>query len=712
MKNKGKFISLIIGTMALSSCGFDIIFSAIKEIKIEDYHNAYQVDQIFKDKNELNIKAIYTSGKVESLNYSDVGVSLSLNGKSVDASKSFGKEGTYSLSVTYNKKTSNSISFTVSKDFIYASNISLSLSSESVDINNFVTGSFTLSPSNYNVDVEFNHDKNISLKRTGKYTFEVEGVNGGEANLFVSASSGPSSYVTASKTITVNEVSKVSLTQTYSDYAKKCWYTVSACPSVGDVKLLVIPIWFTDSSSFFDASNRNNVRDDIRTAYFGSPKEAGWHSVSSFYQNESEGRLVLNGTVSDWYETGTSVNNYATDDNHGTKTGGLVESAANWYFSSHPEDSRTNYDYDGDGFLDGVIGIYAAPDKQSLSPKDPSIYSNLWAYCSNTNATADKVSPVTKAYFWASYDFMYGSNRALERTGASYSHGDTSTKCVVDTHTYIHEMGHVLGLEDYYDTTYQYNPAGGFSMQDANVGGHDPFSTMSLGWTDPYIPTRSVRMKIYSFQESGDVVLLTPKFNSANSPFDEYLALELFTPTGLNELDVKYRYSGNYPQGPNASGIRLWHVDARLTYRSTKTGWSTNLFSDISSVASNERILTAFSNSSLDKENPRTTVAAGHLSPLVNANDKSTYVYSEYDLLHLLRNNKSATYYGDKNDNLVASHLFKEGDSFSMSEYKSQFYKSGKLNSGLDLNWSFSVSEIGTDSKGTYAFIELTYFGK
>ena len=709
MKNKIKLISLAVGALAMSSCGFDIIFSMVKEIKIEDYHNAYQKDEKFSDKNELKITAYYSSGKIEELKYSDVSINLSNGSKSVNPSQAFGSEGTYELTVTYNKKTSNSLSLTVNKDYVYATSVSLSLASNFVDVNDSISGEFVIKPANYNVDVKFNSDNKVKTSKTGKSSISIEGLQEGDSSVTVSVPNSGSTSISDTKYITVRSISKTSLSQSYSDYVKKCWYTVSACPSVGEAKLLVIPLWFTDSSNYFNASYKENVRSDIRTAYFGSTSETGWHSVSSYYEEESGGRLVLSGTVSSWYNVGSSVSAYATDDNHGTKTGELIAAATDWYFENNPSDSRTNYDYDGDGFLDGVIGIYAAPDKQSL--KDTTTYANLWAYCSNTDKHADVSYPVTKAYFWASYDFMYGNTKALERTGASYYHGDTSHSNI-DTHTYIHEMGHVLGLEDYYDTSYQYNPAGGFSMQDANVGGHDPFSSMALGWSDPYIPNRSVKLKIYSFQESHDVILLTPNWNDVDSPFDEYLALELYTPTGLNELDTRYRYFSNYPQGVNDIGVRLWHVDARLTSRDAKTSWSTDLTSDIKSVPSGKKILTAFSNSSLNDDDPRSSILGGHISPLVTYANTSSYVYAKYDLLHLVRNNKSAPYYGSKDDNFSTSHLFKQGSSFSMSDYKSQFVNSGKLNSGIDLNWSFSIEEIGKDVNGTYAFIQLNYLVK
>ena len=77
-----------------------------------------------------------------------------------------------------------------------------------------------------------------------------------------------------------------------------------------------------------------------------------------------------------------------------------------------------------------------------------------------------------------------------------------------------------------------------------------------------YIPNNIIT--IGDFATTHDIILLTPEWNSYDSAFDEYILLELYTPTGLNKFDTDYQYSGRYPQGLNLCGVRMWHVDARL----------------------------------------------------------------------------------------------------------------------------------------------------
>lgn len=499
---------------------------------------------------------------------------------------------------------------------------------------------------------------NVKAVAVGTATIEVKTTDGGFTD-------------TCSVTVTKQEeISKTTIQETYTDLNKKSYYETDDCPNNGNPKLLIIPIWFTNSSTFIkNDTYKANVKSDIEKAYLGTSADVGWRSVKTYYEELSSNKVSLRGTVADWYSVNMSSTNCDGDD-----TVDIVKEASDYYFSTHPSDSRRNYDTDGNGYLDGVILIYGAPDYQKYGNND-----NLWAYCywcqeSSWNSTSN---PGPNVFFWASYDFMYGSNKASSRAGSSYYNGDTS-HCSIDTHTFIHEMGHVFGLDDYYDySDYGYKPAGGFSMQDYNVGSHDPFSVMALGWANPYIPTNTTTIQIKPFQSSKDIILLTPSWNSRNSAFDEYLLLELYTPTGLNEMDCTYRYDSSYPQGPSSTGIRLWHVDARLAYVNYSS-WAGPI---VGLTKSNVEM--GMSNT----YNDGTSATEPYLSPLGST-------YYDFNLLQLIRNDTSDTY--KPNYVIGNGDLFTNGSSFNMTTFASQFKKSGKLNSGTSLGWSFSVSISGS----------------
>ena len=476
-------------------------------------------------------------------------------------------------------------------------------------------------------------------------------------------------------------ITKTKLDYTYDDYQQNNVYGLDNCPLTGSPKLLIIPVWFTDSSSYITTDqHKSDVRSDIEKAYVGTNEETGWRSVKTYYQEESFNTLNLQVNVSEWYECGKSSSYYANEDQNYSKTPALVNTAVTWYFNNNSSDSRNNYDSNGDGYMDGVMLIYAAPDYRTKGSNE----SNLWAYCYWVyNNEASTTNPAAKTFFWASYDFMYGQENVLERTGSSYSIGDCS-HCNIDAHTFIHEMGHVLGLEDYYDYgDTELWPAGGFSMQDWNRGGHDPYSVMAYGWADPYIPTKTTTITINDFQSSHDVILLA-NHTGVNSPFDEYLLVELYTPTGLNQLDSDYPYDGDESaQGPTDTGIRIWHVDGRLAYA---TGVS--------------MIGYTWCKESQLQTNPYYSSEYGIYHAFANSYDGDAISvlgssYKNYNVLQFIRNDTSVTY--RPTDVMTNNDLFKTGDSFTMTTFSSQFVKGEKMNDGQALGWTITVNAIGAN---------------
>ena len=544
-------------------------------------------------------------------------------------------------------------------------------------------------PADYTAEVTCTsqNESVATVEKVNNELFNVRGVGAGEVDLIFSAPSSKTTTIEKPYHVKVQNIEKTKIQQTYTDFNNHNYYVSNGIPSTGDVKLLVIPVWFSDSSSYIDSDYKDSLLEDINTAFFGTEEETGWHSVSSFYKEESKEKLRLTGTVSDWYSPGHDASYYSDDSGYVTPT--LAVLGTNWYFNNH-SDARTNYDSDHDGFLDGVIFIYGAPNHVTLQIGTGD---NLWAYVTRISLPTSNVSnPNINTFMWASYDFMFNSTVSEDHTGHAYGYGDTS-HCICDTHTYIHETGHMLGLDDYYDYGNQTTFAGRYSMQDYNVCGHDGFSLMALGWADPYIPTSSCVITLNDFQSSHELILLTPQWNEYDSPFDEYLLLELYSPTGLNKQDVIYPY-GSRGQAPNAVGIRLWHVDATL-YKNSTSKFTTNVFDD--------KIDTAFNNTT------KTTAEGGR-----DCMAKPVSTYQLYSLLRLVRNNVLEDYMPNRNSGkFKGSDLFLADSTFSMSSYQSQFIKGEKLDlNNKSLGWQFEVDSITDYGTGQYsAKIILTRTG-
>lgn len=476
----------------------------------------------------------------------------------------------------------------------------------------------------------------------------VTGIGAGTTTIRVTATQGTLSF-DATCTVTVTQATNYSvktMNYDYQDYMDNNYYSnVDSSPSKGNVNFLVIPVELAG----YPMSEATRTR--IQKAYFGTEADTGWHSVASFYKQESNGRLNITGTVAPIYKTtyGASITE--------TQTTSLVTTAANWYKTTYSSNNGKEFDADSDGFIDGVILIYSAPNYTNDND-------NLWAYCYWTNNSSSFTSPTAKTFFWASYDFM-----------------DESPNASIDAHTYIHEAGHVFGLDDYYnyDSASKYGAAGGFNMQDYNVGEHDPYSRVALGWIDPIVPTGNTTLTI----APGEVIILSPNDLSSSSPFDEYLILDVYSPTGLNQFDSAYKYGGSssgYPKGPNVTGIRVWHVDARLMKNYSGSGAPTLA----TTITPGNDYLHAMSNST-------------------NSDYGSMYAsYRNYKLLHLLQRGGTNTY--QTGGQFSSTDVWGVGHTFSMSQYASFFVNSGKLNSNTSLPYSFSVTAIN----GTSVTLSIT----
>ena len=137
-----------------------------------------------------------------------------------------------------------------------------------------------------------------------------------------------------------------------------------------------------------------------------------------------------------------------------------------------------------------------------------------------------------------------------------------------DPHTFIHETGHTLGVNDFYDYNNTWKPMGSIDYMDQNLGDHGAYTKFMYGWINPWVVKeedlsggKTAEITLRAQTKSGDaLVLASPDYNG--TAFDEYLMLELVGPYGLAERDYKAGYS-NTP-GYTTPGIRITHVDARM----------------------------------------------------------------------------------------------------------------------------------------------------
>ena len=407
-KNKLGFICFMVIGLVLASCNYvDILSKKIKSILISQDTASYVIGDSYFDRSNFKINAKYYDNTPAPITKDDVTFNLKLNNIAYDITQPFSAAGNYKLTVSKDGITSNELSLTVFDSAQYVSNIVVNGKTE-VEENKTISISLTITPTQYTVPITYTvaNDSIVSVTRNSDTSYSVKGKAIGETTITFKAPSSTTTYCEKVYSVTVIESQKVEILQTYTDYTKNYANKTSGCPTTGaNVNLLVIPVWFTDSANYVSTSKKDLLLEDMRKAFFGTTEEAGWHSVSSYYYEESLGELHLSGKVSDtwynYYESAETVNQFVADNNSDPRQKNLVKNAVDDYFSKHTTEYRTDYDSDHDGYLDGVMLIYAAPN---YSTYHYSSGDNLWAYCYYVSESGQKsvMSPGVNGFFWAS----------------------------------------------------------------------------------------------------------------------------------------------------------------------------------------------------------------------------------------------------------------------------------------------------------------------
>lgn len=463
---------------------------------------------------------------------------------------------------------------------------------------------------------------------------------------------------------------EVEITETIHSFSDKQFFNFQRLPSVGNIKILVIPILIPEFTTI-DIDNdgkddKNLVKNDINLAFFGNDNEKiGYESVASFYEKSSYGQLHLSGTVTDWFDA-TRVDGVKTPaDVTAEKTMEIVDEAVAWAKDTLKIDYK-DYDNDKDGYIDGIWCVYSAPNYMNGGPNLEDM--NYWAYTSwgNQNKEGDVNSPIYNLFGWASYDFMYEG------------YGTKS----IDAHTYIHETGHFLGLSDYYSTdSLSYSPLGRVDMMDANIIDHNSYSKMLLGWTKPYLAFGSCDIDLYSFQNKNALIVVqddTVEPSKTFNPFSEYILIEVYSNDGLNYKDSRVALGSTNLLAPSTTGVRIYHVDKRpyLIYEELGSQYGIKLYEN-EEIKDGEGLATPISNS--------------------RATDIYNYYFNlpiETNLLDEIRlieaNGVDSFSTGGKQ---TVKSYFKQGDEFSMDKYGT-FFIDGKFNNGNKMSKVIKIGEV------------------
>lgn len=306
----------------------------------------------------------------------------------------------------------------------------------------------------------------------------------------------------------------------------------------GNQKLLVIPVDFENTTKPWN----DEMLGKLNNSFFGEDSKTSWNSVSSYYYKSSYGKLNISGEVAPVFKCSQTVDQLISAYKSSSKISPDDTVINEWLLIEDYDDLRFKYDTNGDGYIDAVALIYNA---------EINVKNGFWAWTSWYSKSKQNIyNPVIRGHMWAGYDFINGEYSNFGKSG-------------LDSHTFIHETGHLLGLYDYYPDSNIVDASGRLDMHSESIGDENVYTKFSLGWTNPYYvkTEKSVTLNIRTSSKYSDAILINDSWN--NTPFDEYILIEYYSPTINNENDSKNQTYKGYQMYQN-KGVRIYHIDSRL----------------------------------------------------------------------------------------------------------------------------------------------------
>ncbi len=405
--------------------------------------------------------------------------------------------------------------------------------------------------------------------------------------------------------------------------------------SIGSPNLLVIPLTFLDTETQYTKKELSK----IEKAYFGEADETSWESLTSYYKKSSYGKLNFQGKVVEPYQYNMSCINVENEYLNGSLNVNSIASSVVNSIIKRDNLNPSDYDTDGDGYMDGIEIIYKTTRDMTSATQ------NLWwCFTTTMDVNPDIENPKMNRYFWSLYSQI---------ETAYYQDS-------IDAHTLVHETGHMLGLNDYYDYDGNSTPAGCADMMDRNIGDHTAYSKYLLGWVTPKVidgTSSDFKITLSSFTDTGDCIILrntnTDPFNG--TPYDEYLMLSYITPTGVNKQDSEgygeYNYSGFGNRGYySRSGLQVMHIDNRMiSFEGSVVNEEGEI--DHSSVSytdtlSNEERIETIDGESILTSSPSFTLTSNTASYSYYVNNGTLLGNSKYREITAIPASKSQTFQG------------------------------------------------------------------
>lgn len=305
-------------------------------------------------------------------------------------------------------------------------------------------------------------------------------------------------------------------------------------PTIGKNKTLAVLVEFSDEGF--------TTMDDPHDFYWRMLNQEGFTadngargSARDFYLASSRGRFDPEFDVAGPVRLSHKGTYYGSDaDGQDCKMGELITEALT---ALDADIDFSQYDSDGDGYIDNVFFFYAGHG-QADTPDGNDL---VWPHSADAVGAWKmnlKLDGVTFNHYACSNEIRYSSDGVEKATGIG---------------TFVHEFGHVLGLMDHYDTTY--------GMFNFGLGAWD---TMAAGSYNNNMNTpplfSAFEMAELGWLEYTDLAADDPAINTLPCLADEAKAYRVRVSD--NEWYVlENRQQRGWDEYIPGHGLLTWHID-------------------------------------------------------------------------------------------------------------------------------------------------------
>ncbi|MCX7044446.1 MAG: M6 family metalloprotease domain-containing protein [Candidatus Sumerlaeota bacterium] len=331
--------------------------------------------------------------------------------------------------------------------------------------------------------------------------------------------------------------------------------------STGNVKNLVVLCMFSDHTPGAQTRNKSDY-EVLMSSATSDAILAPTGSVHSYYNEASYGKLNLESTVVEWVVLPQTEAWYANGQSglgaYPQNAQKMVEDALNLV---DPQVDFSQFDANNDGYADCVTVIHSGYGAESGGD----VANRMWSHQAALTPLAGGA--------WTSGDgnAQGAKIKVREYLTVPALWGNSGTD-ITRVGVICHEMGHILGLPELYDTDKSSKGLGNWDVM-ANSWGFDglqlhpphpsAWSKILMGWVTPTMLLVPGRYSAPQIERTPAVYKIPFGFSSG-----EYLLIENREPVG---------FESDLPQG----GLAIYHVDETKTDNDDEgypdqSGWPAN----------------------------------------------------------------------------------------------------------------------------------------